>query len=84
LHSPTERQGNKEKIKMAYCETNFKTKKELKEAIAKGDQLRAFCPGLGTPKENGREFLEGPHYPAPHTWYATVEVQRGIIQKVLS
>ena len=31
-----------------------------------------FAPGLGSPKENGTDFVEGPHYPAAHTWYAEV------------
>jgi len=65
-----------------YCETNFKTKKELKEAVASGKQIRLFAPGLGTPKENGTEYVEGMHYPRPHTWYAEVEVKDGIIVKV--
>lgn len=65
-----------------YCERNFRTKKELKEAVARGEKLRIFAPGLGTPKENGTEFLEGAHYPAPHTWYAQVEMKDGFIIKV--
>jgi hypothetical protein len=65
-----------------YAERNFKTKKALKEAVAEGKQIGIFAPGLGTPKLNGTEFLEGPHYPAPHTWYAQVEMKDGIIVKV--
>jgi len=65
-----------------YAETNFKTKKALKEAVAAGKEIRIYAPGLGTPKENGREYLEGPWYPQPHSWYAEVEMQDGIIKKV--
>jgi hypothetical protein len=65
-----------------YSEKNFKTKKEFKEAVARGEQIRLFAPGLGTPKENGIEFVEGPHYPAPHTWYAQVEMKDSIVIKV--
>lgn len=65
-----------------YSSKNFKTKKALKEAVASGDKITVFAPGLGTPKMNGTEFLEGPHYPAPHTWYAQVEMKDGIIIKV--
>lgn len=65
-----------------YSSKNFKTKKALKEAVASGDKITVFAPGLGTPKTNGTEFLEGPHYPAPHTWYAQVEMKDGIIIKV--
>lgn len=41
-----------------------------------------FAPGLGEPKFNGREFVEGPHFPKPHTWYAEVTVKDGIVVKV--
>lgn len=65
-----------------YAEQNFKTKKALKEAVAAGEQVRIFAPGLGTPKVNGIEFLEGPHSPAPHTWYAQVTMKDGIVVRV--
>ena len=65
-----------------YVEPNFKTKKALKEAVAKGERVTVFSPGLGTPKQNGSECVEGPHYPAPHTWYAKVEVKDGLVVKV--
>lgn len=26
--------------------------------------------------------LEGPHYPAPHTWYAEATVEGGVVMKV--
>jgi hypothetical protein len=65
-----------------YTEINFKTKKELKEAVAQGKQIRLYAPGLGLPKENGTEYIEGPHYPKPHSWYAEVTMQNGLIVKV--
>ena len=71
-----------------YCSKNFKTKKELKEAVARGERLTIFQPGgiFNPPEEHpdfsGRAALEGPHYPQPHTWYATVEMSDGIIVKV--
>ena len=65
-----------------YTTINFRTKKKLKEAVAAGVEIQLFSPGIGTPKQNGREFVEGPHYPAPHSWYASVEVQNGIIVAV--
>jgi hypothetical protein len=67
-----------------YANTNFKTKKALKDAVKEGKQIGIYAPGLGTPKENGTEFLEGPWYPAPHSWYAEVEMRNGIIVKVKS
>ena len=65
-----------------YCSINFKTKKQLKEAVASGMQITIFAPGLGTPKTDGKETLEGPHYPKPHTWYASVVMKDGFIVKV--
>lgn len=37
----------------------------------------------GDPR-NGEAFLEGPHYPKPHRWYAKVQVTDGVVTKVLS
>lgn len=65
-----------------YATKNFPTKKALKEAVANGEVVTIFAPGLGTPKVNGSEFLEGPHYPKPHTWYANVEMKDGKVVKV--
>ena len=65
-----------------YTTFNFKTKKALKEAVAKGEKITIYAPGLGAPKPNGIECVEGPHYPAPHTWYASVEIKDGCIVKV--
>jgi hypothetical protein len=65
-----------------YTSTNFKTKKALKEAVAAGQRVTLFAPGLGEPKQNGKEYVEGPHYPQPHTWYAEVEMKDGIVTKV--
>lgn len=65
-----------------YCETNYKTKQALKDAVASGKKIAIFAPGLGTPKTDGIEFLEGPHYPEPHRWYAQVTMKDGYICKV--
>jgi hypothetical protein len=65
-----------------YTETNFKTKKALKDAVASGAEVRIYAPGLGTPKDNGTEFVEGPHYPVAHTWYAQVTMVNGLVTKV--
>lgn len=63
-----------------YTERNFKTKKEFKEAVARGEKVRLFAPGLGSPKQNGREYVMGPH--GVHKWYAQVEMKDGIVQSV--
>lgn len=67
---------------MAYTDTNFKSKKAFKEAVAAGKKVRLFSPGPFPCKAQGTEFVEGPHYPAPHTWYAKVELTDGIVTKV--
>lgn len=65
-----------------YTSKDFKTKKAFKEAIAKGEKITLYAPGLGTPAVNGTDFVEGPHYPKPHTWYAKVLVKDGYVVKV--
>ncbi len=65
-----------------YTVINFKTKKQLKEAVLSGKKIEIYAPGLGTPAVNGTEYLEGPHYPEPHRWYAQVEMKDGLVVKV--
>jgi hypothetical protein len=66
----------------AYADINFKSKKAFKEAVASGEEVGVFSPGLGSPPENGTCAVSGPHYPKPHTWYATVTVENGRVVKV--
>jgi len=67
-----------------YATQNFKTKKALKEAVAFGRQIGVFQPGPfgGTPPQEGTACVEGPHYPEPHRWYASVTLEGGVITKV--
>lgn len=65
-----------------YVNPNFKTKKALKEAVARGDRVDVFSPGPFPCKTDGTESVEGPHYPEPHRWYAQVEVTNGVVTKV--
>lgn len=69
---------------MSYTEINFKSKKELKQAVAAGEQIRCFQPGLGPDLSNftGKVYLEGPHYPKPHSWYATAILVDGVVKSV--
>lgn len=74
---------------MAYATRNFKTKKELKEAVDKfnkgeGPAVTAYQPGPfgGALPSDGTVYLEGPHYPKPHTWYAQCEMKNNNIVKV--
>ena len=66
-----------------YTVKNFKSKKALREAVAAGEQVDTFQPGGFFPAtRDGIVNLEGPHYPAPHSWYAQATVVDGIVQKV--
>ena len=66
-----------------YAIKNYPTKKALKEAFKNGEQITVFQPGgLFPGKTDGEVCIEGPHYPKPHTWYATVEIQDSIVVKV--
>lgn len=67
---------------MSYVEPNFKTKKALKEALALGEPILVFQPGLGTVPRDGEVLLEGPHYPAAHTWYAGGVMRDGKLVRV--
>lgn len=67
---------------MAYTSTNFKTKKDLKAAVKAGEKIRVWSPGPFPVPSNGTELVEGPQYPQPHRWYATVELVDGYIVKV--
>ncbi len=65
-----------------YVSPNFKSKAELKRALAAGQRVTVFAPGLGTVNENGSNSIEGPHYPKPHTWYGTAVCKGGVVVKV--
>jgi hypothetical protein len=67
-----------------YCDVNYQSKKALKEAVAAGKAVGVFQVGpFGNGDySNGRFAVEGPHYPQPHRWYATVVVQDGRIVSV--
>ena len=67
---------------MAYVSPNFKTKKALIAAVKAGHPIEVFEPGVGTVPATGSVHLEGPHYPAPHTWYAQGTMQNGRLVKV--
>jgi len=65
-----------------YTAIDFKTKKALKEAVASGAVVRIFNPGPFPTPENGVHCLEGPHFPAAHTWYAEATIKDGLVVKV--
>ena len=59
--------------------TDFKTKKALREAHASGQRIEVYQPGPFPLREGPACPLEGPHYPKPHSWYASAEVRDGAI-----
>ena len=65
-----------------YTTTNYKTKKALKEAVANGERVTYYQPGIGYTPMNGVIYVEGPHYPEPHRWYAECKVINGVIVSV--
>lgn len=67
-----------------YTNVNFKTKKAFKEAVARGESITVYQPGPfgGNEPTEGTVCIEGPHYPAPHTWYATATLKNGVVVKV--
>jgi len=67
-----------------YTDINYKTKKALKEAVARGDKVTYHQPGPfgGNEPRDGTITLEGPHYPQPHRWDATATVRDGVIIEV--
>ena len=68
-----------------YTDRNYQTKKQLKADVLSGKQVSVYQPGGMFPsKTDGRVSVEGPHYPQPHRWYASVEIKGGIIVKVIS
>lgn len=67
-----------------YTVTNFKTKKAFREAVTRGDKVRVYQPGPfgGNEPRDGTVTVEGPHYPAAHTWYAQVTLRDCFVVKV--
>jgi|GEM_PF-1234147 len=67
---------------MAYTETNYQNKDALLNDFKAGKNIRVFQPGkFGPDVADGDVLIEGPHYPQPHSWYAYVEVEGGIIKR---
>lgn len=63
-----------------YVQPNYKSKKEFLAAVKAGVQHRPYNPsGMFDPPQNGTTTIEGPHYPKPHRWYASVRVENGVI-----
>jgi hypothetical protein len=67
-----------------YTDQNFASKAALKRAVAAGEKIGVFSPGPFPCPQDGKITLEGPHFPKPHSWYATAIVSDGVIVKITS
>jgi hypothetical protein len=69
-----------------YTERNFKSKKDLKAALTAGENVMVFdtavIGALPQSSINGTVYLEGPHYPEPHRWYAQAKCESGRVVSV--
>jgi hypothetical protein len=70
-----------------YTAINFRTKKDLIEAVAAGRKVNVYQPNSDLFESykkptDGEIALEGPHFPASHTWYASAVIKNGHIVKV--
>lgn len=67
-----------------YTNTNYKTGKAVKDDLKAGKQIAVYDNSIVATGEpvNGRVAICGPHYPAPHKWYLSVDVKDGIITKI--
>lgn len=67
-----------------YTVIDFPSKKKLREAVAAGQAVHIFQPGPfgGNIPTNGTVFIEGPHFPKPHRFYAECIVKDGKVIKV--
>lgn len=70
-----------------YTVTNFPTKAALKRAVAAhkagtGPAVEIYSPGPFPAPTDGRASLEGPHYPKPHTWWASATLSNGVVVSV--
>ena len=77
-------QKMEEKAMSMYTVKNFRTKKAFKEAVANGEHVEVYQPGpFGSGIElEGSFCAEGPHYPEPHRWYASISVKDGKVVSV--
>jgi len=65
-----------------YVSPNFKSKKALKDALAAGKRVTVFSPGPFPCQQDGKVTIEGPHYPEPHKWHGTAQVENGVVKSV--
>ena len=65
---------------MSYVSPNYKTKKDFLAAVKAGVRHETYNPsGMFPTPRLGSDTIEGPHYPQPHRWYASVRVEGGVV-----
>ena len=71
---------------MAYVKPNFPSKKSFIQAVKDGMSVMIYQPNEdlfnSRIPSDGTISIEGPHYPAAHTWYATVTLKNGKIVSI--
>jgi len=67
---------------MAYVDPDYPTKKAFMAAVKAGVRHDTYSPGPFPARTEGRDVVEGPHYPKPHRWYASVVVKDGVVVSV--
>ncbi len=68
-----------------YTEINFKTKKAFKEAFKSSQIIKVYQPrGIFPGATDGMVTIEAPHYPEPHRWYSSVEIEDSTVTKIIS
>lgn len=65
-----------------YTTVNYQSKKALRDDIKAGKAVTYFSPGPFPAPADGTVYLEGPHYPQPHRWYAKATAKAGVIISV--
>ena len=65
-----------------YTSINFKSKADIKRALAAGDRITCYSPGPFPCPTQGTVSLEGPHYPQPHKWYGTGFLKDGVLVSI--
>jgi len=69
-----------------YVRQNPPTKKALRQLVKDGLTKRNIFQYNNIfgkyPPENGVVYVEGPHYPLSHSWYAALTIENGIVVEV--
>lgn len=67
-----------------YTRKNYQKKAELIADLKAGKNIGYYQPGPfgGNEPSDGTVYLEGPHYPQAHKWYAVAKVKDGRIVQV--